>query len=67
MPSLLPLPTEQVITRDYSLLRPPPELTAIADAIVRELGDFDAVHVRRGDKLVHRHWPNLDRDTRAPA
>ena len=45
---------------------PPPLLAKIAAL----LGDFDFLHVRRGDKLVHRDrnrrliFPKLDRDTR---
>ena len=29
--------------------------------------DFDAVHVRRGDKLNPKLWPHLDNDTRPEA
>ncbi|CAI5472908.1 unnamed protein product [Closterium sp. Yama58-4] len=46
-----------------------PELLALAANISASMngGDFDAVHVRRGDKLRPEFWPHLDRDTRPDA
>ncbi|GJP43020.1 hypothetical protein CLOM_g2526 [Closterium sp. NIES-68] len=43
-----------------------PELLALAANISASIngGDFDAVHVRRGDKLRAEFWPHLDHDTR---
>ncbi|CAI5980456.1 unnamed protein product [Closterium sp. NIES-65] len=46
-----------------------PELLALAANISASMngGDFDAVHVRRGDKLRPEFWPHLDHDTRPEA
>ncbi|CAI6001599.1 unnamed protein product [Closterium sp. NIES-64] len=46
-----------------------PELLALAANISASMngGDFDAVHVRRGDKLRPEFWPHLDHDTRPDA
>ncbi|KAG2296158.1 hypothetical protein Bca52824_042827 [Brassica carinata] len=50
-----------------------PRLRNAADKIKAQLGDYDAIHVRRGDKLKTRRdrfhvertqFPHLDRDTR---
>ncbi|MCO5582821.1 hypothetical protein L7F22_036721 [Adiantum nelumboides] len=51
-------------------------LRLVAEKIIEQLGDYDAIHVRRGDKLKIRKdrfgvnrtlFPHLDRDTQAPA
>ncbi|CAI7873869.1 unnamed protein product [Closterium sp. NIES-54] len=44
-----------------------PELLALAAAMSQSMhgGDYDAVHVRRGDKVNPRLWPHLDNDTQA--
>ncbi|CAI5531018.1 unnamed protein product [Closterium sp. Naga37s-1] len=46
-----------------------PELLALAANISASMngGEFDAVHVRRGDKLRPEFWPHLDHDTRPDA
>ncbi|CAI5503223.1 unnamed protein product [Closterium sp. Naga37s-1] len=46
-----------------------PELLALAANISASMngGNFDAVHVRRGDKLRPEFWPHLDHDTRPDA
>ncbi len=38
-----------------------------ADHVTRQLGEYHAMHVRRGDKLAESRYPNLDRDTRPEA
>jgi hypothetical protein len=38
-----------------------------ADRVTRQLGEYHAMHVRRGDKLTESRYPNLDRDTRPEA
>jgi hypothetical protein len=38
-----------------------------ADHVTRHLGEYHAMHVRRGDKLTESRYPNLDRDTRPEA
>lgn len=51
-------------------------LRLAAEKIIRQLGDYDAIHVRRGDKLkirkdrfgvIRTQFPHLDRDTQAHA
>eukprot|EP00250_Pteridium_aquilinum_P019388 c24409_g1_i1 orf=122-1381(+) len=51
-------------------------LRLVAEKIIEQLGDYDAIHVRRGDKLKIRKdrfgvnrtlFPHLDRDTQAHA
>ncbi|KAI5067339.1 hypothetical protein GOP47_0017867 [Adiantum capillus-veneris] len=51
-------------------------LRLVAETIIEQLGDYDAIHVRRGDKLKIRKdrfgvnrtlFPHLDRDTQAGA
>ncbi|GJP43048.1 hypothetical protein CLOM_g2551 [Closterium sp. NIES-68] len=46
-----------------------PELLALAATMSESMhgGDYDAVHVRRGDKLKPRLWPHLDNDTQPAA
>ncbi|CAI5461445.1 unnamed protein product [Closterium sp. Yama58-4] len=57
------------IPSNHSAIRHRPELLALAAEMGRAMGggDYDAVHVRRGDKLKPDRWPHLDRDTRPPA
>ncbi|CAI5967252.1 unnamed protein product [Closterium sp. NIES-65] len=56
------------LVRNYNLIQRPMYLRRLAEAIRRSIGgDYDAVHVRRGDKLDSRFWPHLDRDTRPDA
>jgi hypothetical protein len=39
-----------------------------ADQVIKQLGQYHSMHVRRGDKLDERdRYPNLDRDTRPEA
>jgi hypothetical protein len=39
-----------------------------ADSVIRQLGQYHSMHVRRGDKLTERdRYPNLDLDTRPEA
>ena len=39
-----------------------------ADDVIRQLGQYHSMHVRRGDKLAETdRYPNLDRDTRPEA
>ncbi|KAH7387963.1 hypothetical protein KP509_16G050800 [Ceratopteris richardii] len=51
-------------------------LKVAAEKVMKKLGDYDAIHVRRGDKIKLRKdrfgvkrtmFPHLDRDTRASA
>ncbi|GJP74279.1 hypothetical protein CLOP_g4888 [Closterium sp. NIES-67] len=57
------------IGSNHSAILHRPELLALAGEISQAIngGDYDAVHVRRGDKLNPKLWPHLDRDTRPPA
>ncbi|CAI5494982.1 unnamed protein product [Closterium sp. Naga37s-1] len=57
------------IASNHSAIQHRPELLALAAEMGRAMGggDYDAVHVRRGDKLKPDRWPHLDRDTRPPA
>lgn len=52
-----------------SALRPPANVRALRDAILRRLGPtFGALHVRRGDKARRTDvWPHLAADTQAEA
>lgn len=45
------------------------DIMGVVEAMEEAMGgDFDVVHVRRGDKLREAsRWPHLDHDTRAPA
>lgn len=55
----------KVIKRAYHLVQHAPHLMDVAWYIASQLGwDFDAVHVRRGDKALDKvRWPHLDADT----
>ncbi|CAI5503230.1 unnamed protein product [Closterium sp. Naga37s-1] len=57
------------IQSNHSAIQHRPELLALAAEMGRAMGggNYDAVHVRRGDKLNPNMWPHLDRDTRPPA
>src|SRR5205085_2773779 len=35
-----------------------------ADQVCQQLGQYHAMHVRRGDKLTNKLYPNLEHDTR---
>ena len=49
-------------------LRPSRVVVDYADDVIRQLGQYHSMHVRRGDKLAERdRYPNLDRDTRPEA
>ncbi|GJP40584.1 hypothetical protein CLOM_g248 [Closterium sp. NIES-68] len=55
-----------VVSSDWSAIEYRPELWAVAEQIIASMdgGDYDAVHVRRGDKARDAsRWPNLARDT----
>ncbi|GJP49545.1 hypothetical protein CLOM_g8743 [Closterium sp. NIES-68] len=62
---------KEVLKRDHSLLWRPPALSKLSSNISASMGwDYDAVHVRRGDKVKpsnRRYWPNLDQDTQPHA
>ncbi|CAI5537313.1 unnamed protein product [Closterium sp. Naga37s-1] len=59
---------ERRLERNYNLVKRPVYLWRLAEAIRQSMGgDYDVVHVRRGDKLNPRFWPHLDRDTRPDA
>jgi len=47
--------------------RPSNAIRRQAEDIRARLGDYHAMHVRRGDKLTEARYPNLDRDTRPEA
>ncbi|CAI5534414.1 unnamed protein product [Closterium sp. Naga37s-1] len=57
------------IPSNHSAIQHRPELLALAAEMGGAMGggEYDAVHVRRGDKLNPNMWPHLDRDTRPPA
>ncbi|CAI7809502.1 unnamed protein product, partial [Closterium sp. NIES-54] len=56
------------LVRNYNLIQRPMYLRRLAEAIRRSIGgEYDAVHVRRGDKLNRYWWPHVDRDTRPDA
>ncbi|CAI5967258.1 unnamed protein product [Closterium sp. NIES-65] len=60
--------SEKRLVRNYNLIQRPMYLRRLAEAIRRSIGgDYDAVHVRRGDKLNRYYWPHVDRDTRPDA
>ena len=65
LPSLLP---QNHLPRNYSLFWHHPYINRIVNQIAAAMKwDYDAVHVRRGDKLNPRLWPHLDNDTRPEA
>ncbi|CAI5980470.1 unnamed protein product [Closterium sp. NIES-65] len=63
------LQKDHPIQSNHSAIQHRPELLALAAEMGGAMGggDYDAVHVRRGDKLNPNMWPHLDRDTRPPA
>ncbi|CAI5463900.1 unnamed protein product [Closterium sp. Yama58-4] len=62
---------KKLLKRDLELLWRPQPLSKLSNRISASMGwDYDAVHVRRGDKVTpssRKYWPNLDRDTRPKA
>ena len=49
-------------------LQPANHIRQAGDEIIRALGDYASLHVRRGDKVLLRaKWPHLDADTRPGA
>ena len=64
LPCALAVPLPQVIQRDWRVLGHVNALWGIVTTIEGSMGwDFDAVHIRRGDKLDPSRWPHLDFDT----
>ncbi|CAI5463876.1 unnamed protein product [Closterium sp. Yama58-4] len=56
------------LVRNYKLIARQAMLRKVANKVCASMGwNFDAVHVRRGDKVNPTFWPHLDRDTRPPA
>ncbi|CAI5537312.1 unnamed protein product [Closterium sp. Naga37s-1] len=62
---------KKLLKRDLKLLWRPQVLAKLSNTISASMGwNYDAVHVRRGDKVKpssRQYWPNLDRDTRPNA
>ena len=59
---------QAVILAAGEALAPPSNVRVVGDKIAALMNNnFASLHVRRGDKLNPKKWPNLDKDTQAQA